>query len=291
MNADIHTRIDQIKGIFPDEVRAVQLHDSGEDFFVIEVNHEWMFRFPRSPYAEKALQAEKLFLPEFEKIAPIAVPRIRYVGDGFIAYRKITGSLLTPQLFDTLSPGTRERMAGQMGKFLSTLHTFPLEEAFKMGLTEGWDGWRRRSYQSFKASIAPLLSPQTRQNALAFLDRFFTLDWKRVVIHGDFYPPDHLFFDEQQEELCGVIDFGDLTIEDAATDFQSVLEDFGEEFFLDVVEHYSGEIDADFIDRIKVRLRAWPLFDAAYALEYGFEERFRRLLPEIETAFGKEYFA
>jgi Ser/Thr protein kinase RdoA (MazF antagonist) len=38
-----------------------------------------------------------------------------------------------------------------------------------------------------------------------------------------------VFFDETRQALCGVIDFGDLTIEDAATDLKSILEDLGED--------------------------------------------------------------
>ena len=83
-----------------------------------------------------------------------------------------------------------------------------------------------------------------------------------------------------------MIDFGDLTIEDPATDFQSILEDFGPEFLQAVLARYSGKVDAQFLDRIRMRITAGPLFDASYALEYGFEGRFKSCLAEIEAMFG-----
>ena len=83
-----------------------------------------------------------------------------------------------------------------------------------------------------------------------------------------------------------MIDFGDLTIEDAAADFTSVLQDFGVDFLRDIWTHYSGATNANLLHRIRVRSRARPLFDAPYALDHGFEERFQRRLLEIEAAFG-----
>jgi aminoglycoside 2''-phosphotransferase len=288
MTDETQKRIDQIEEAFPHRVEGVRICDNGEDFLVIEVNQEWMFRFPRNAPARRALDCEKRFLPRLEKLSPVPVPQIRYSGEDFIGYRKIEGALLTARLFHTLGCEARKRIARQLGGFLSTLHSFPLEQALEMGLTEGWSGWREKAYQSFRENAAPLLSATAREEAIAFLEGFFTLEWKRVVIHGDFYPSDHVFIDEKRQEVSGVIDFGDLTIEDAATDFQSILEDFGEDFLRDVTACYIIEVDAPFLDRIRTRIKARPLFDAAYALEYGFEERFRRRLSEIETVFGGE---
>jgi aminoglycoside 2''-phosphotransferase len=287
MTDDIHARVRQIERVFPHQMETLAVHDEGDDFLVIEVNHDWMFRFPRNQAARKALVCEKLFLPRFAAMSPLPVPQYSFVGDDFVGYRKIEGARLTRQLFDALEDETRDTLARQIGKFLSALHAFPLDEARAMGLEAGWGGWRERACARFRESVAPLLSESARKNALALFDEFFALRWKPVVIHGDFYPRDHLFFDETQRRLSGVIDFGDLTIDDAVTDFTSLLEDFGESFLRQVMGHYSGEIDAAFLYRIHLRIKTRPLFDAPYAIEYGFEERFRQSLSEIETMFGK----
>lgn len=288
MTNDLSSIIDQVRRVFPLAIKSVQVHEGGDDFLVLEVNQEWMFRFPRNASAQEALQREKLFLPQFEKISTIAVPKIQYMSDNFIGYKKISGPLLTPQLFQTLGRKTQKELAKQVGEFLSILHKFPLGQAFHMGLTEGWNGWRQKAYIRFKQNVVPCLSSMTAQKSIEFLDRYFALDWKPVVIHGDFYLQDHGFLDMNTQQLCGIIDFGDLTIEDAASDLKCLVEYFGNEFLQHVLANYSAEIDQHLIHRIDFRIKSRPLFDASYAIEYGFDERFRRRLSEIEAMFSCE---
>ena len=289
--ADIQDKLNTITAIMRQPLETVQVHDGGDDFLVVEVNHAWMFRFPRHEAARQALQCEIAFLQEFAGRSPLSVPRYAFIGDDVVGYRKIEGRPLTRSLFESLDDETQHVIARQIGEFLSALPAFPLDRARAMGLTEGWGGWREKAYQSFKTNVAPLLSVQARTNAVACLEEFFALPGERVVVHGDFYPKDHVFFvgynaDDRQQGLSGVIDFGDLTIEDAAADFTSVLQDFGADFLQAVWTHYSGATDANMLHRIRVRIKARPLFDAPYALDYGFEERFQRRLLDIEAAFG-----
>ncbi len=281
----VQTQLNQIAAVFPHEITSVHVH-AGDDFLIIEINGAWMFRFPRNEAAKKVLGYETRFLSRFRRLSPLPVPDYRYVGQGLVGYPKIEGVLLTPDLFRRLGPETIHRVARQVGHFLSALHTFPLAEAREIGLTEEWGGWRLRAAARFRKTVAPRLSAEARQGALDFLDQFLAMEWKRVVIHGDFYPQDHVFFDQARGEINGVIDFGDVTIGDAATDFSSILDNYGESFLLAVQAHYSGEIGETFTGRVKTRIAATPLFDASYALEYGFKERFHEHLAEIERAFG-----
>jgi aminoglycoside 2''-phosphotransferase len=133
------------------------------------------------------------------------------------------------------------------------------------------------------------LSVEARKNALEFFGRYFSMEYRRVLIHGDFYPPDHVFFNAGRQELSGVIDFGDLTLEDIATDFKSIYADFGADFFRQVLAHYTGDVDDRLVARIQMRVRAQPLFDAPYALEYHQPERFERQLSAIEATFHRTY--
>ena len=286
MTDNIQTKIGQIKAVFPQEIETLHTYDNGDDFIVIEVNQKWMFRFPRNASAKKALRCENLFLPKFVNISPLPIPQLSNIHEDFVCYRKIEGVPLTNHLFRTLHPEIQCVIAKQIGEFLSALHAFPVNEAREIGLTEGWGGWREKAYQCFMDDVAPRLSVTACRNAMAFFDQFFALQYKRVVVHGDFCPGDHVFFDVERQKLCGVIDFGDLTIEDAATDLHNIFEDFGEGFLQQVIAYYSRETDTGLFTRIMMRIRAHPLFDASYALEYDFEERFQKRLSEIEVVFG-----
>jgi aminoglycoside 2''-phosphotransferase len=140
MIADIQDKLNKITAMLQQSLETVQVHNDGDDFLVVEVNHAWMFRFPRNESARQALRCEMAFLPEFASRSPLPVPRYTFVGEDVVGYRKIEGMPLTRSLFETLDDETRRVIARQIGEFLSALHTFPLNQARAMGLTEGWGG-------------------------------------------------------------------------------------------------------------------------------------------------------
>ncbi len=105
-------------------------------------------------------------------------------------------------------------------------------------------------------------------------------------MYGDFSLEDHVFFDEKRQELSGVIDFADATLNDPAHDFQNIVEYGGEEFFEAVKIHYHGKDDPALLKRTKLRIKARPLFEASYSLLFGFEERFKNRMEYIEAKYG-----
>lgn len=107
MTTEIQDRLNKITAMLRQSVETVQVHNNGDDFLVVEVNHTWMFRFPRNESARQALICEMAFLPEFASRSPLPVPRYTFVGEDFVGYRKIEGMLLTRSLFETLDDEMR----------------------------------------------------------------------------------------------------------------------------------------------------------------------------------------
>jgi len=82
-----------------------------------------------------------------------------------------------------------------------------------------------------------------------------------------------------------VIDFADVTINDPAHDFQNIVEYGGDAFFQSVMEHYKIKDDPTLLRRTKLRIEARPLFEAAYSLMFGFDERFKDRIEYIEAEY------
>jgi len=276
-----------IKEIFPGEISNVTIHDSGDDFIVLEANHEWMFRFPRRELSREALKVETAFLATFKHISPLPVPEYQFFGEDFVGYPKIHGSLLRLDLFQNLSKKNHQKIAQQVGQFLSVVHNFPVEDAKQMGVTFGWNGWHAKGVQTFREVLAPMLTSAARSNALACLDRMLAEPFEWKVIHGDFALEDHVFFDEQRQELSGVIDFADVTLNDPAHDFQNIVEYGGEGFFNSVMEHYRCEADPTLLARTKLRIEARPMLEASYGWIFGFEDSFKERMNWIESTYGR----
>jgi len=274
-----------VSSILSEPIQSTLIHH-GDDFTVVEVNSKWMFRFPRSQEAPAVLEIEKQFLNEFASISPIPVPLYQYVGPGFVGYPKIEGLLLSPSRYKALPRSSQKRIAVQIGDFLTSLHTFPIEHALQMGMSEGWNNWRQKAFQTFKSDIAPRLKQKTLKGSMACLEGFFSKNYIPAVIHGDFYPPDHLFLDPQRQELSGIIDFGDLTIEDPACDLKNILSELGEDALIEVLNSYGGQAGTEFIERMRLIIKAEPLFDAAYDVQFGYPGRLTHHIRDIETLFG-----
>ena len=286
MNEAIQTYIDKIKQVFPHNIDETFVHDEGDDFLVIEVNGEWMFRFPRQEFSRKAFAVEKAFLARFNPISPLPVPDYQYSGDDFGGYRKIHGSPLSIELFQNLSGASQERIAQQIGQFLSTIHNFPMDEAKQIGLTGDWGGWYFKIIQNYRETVAPMLSSSARKTSLQFIEQTLAELFEARVLHGDFALEDHVFFDMQRQELSGVIDFADVTLNDPAHDFQNIVEYGGESFYEEIMEHYQGRDDPTLLKRTKLRIEARPMLEASSSLLFGFEKRFKDRMEYLEAKYG-----
>jgi len=275
-----------IAEFFPQEIEAHTLHGSGDDFVVIEVNQAWMFRFPRNELSRKAMGNETNFLTEFDSVSPLPVPAQTYIGEDFVGYQKILGQQLSFELFDELSESARKRIARQLGEFLSAIHSFPVEKADSVGITCAWNGMHHKTGLLFLEQVASKLSPTARKKSILLMESLLAEEFEEKVIHGDFYLPDHVFYDESRQGLSGVIDFGDVTVYDPAHDWQCILEVGGEEFFDEAIEYYQTESDANLLKRSNMRLDARPLFVAGNIFLYGIEEQYTERLARIEAKFG-----
>jgi len=275
--------LDRIQKVFPSSITQVDIHDGGDDFLVFEINSEWMFRFPRNEVSQKAFEQETQFLASFKPLSPLPIPDYRYTGDGFAGYAKIHGRHLSDELFQGFSSDIREKVAKQLGRFLSALHNFPLEEANEIGLTRGWGGSHHKNGTSFLEKVAPLLTSSARSKATRCMKDLLASKFTGNVIHGDFYLPNHVYFDKSQ---LGVIDFADVTIYDPAHDLQCILEIGGEDFFESVVKYYDVSKDADLLNRSKLRLLARPLFVAGYIFANRLEDQYTSRLARIEEVFS-----
>ena len=278
--------IEQIREIIPSPINHVDVHEGGDDFLVFEINSEWMFRFPRSLTSQQVFEKEILFLSMFSSMSPLQVPDYQCRGDGFAGYLKVPGKPVSIELFQTFSESARKKIAKQIGSFLSILHSFPVKDATSIGITRGWEGSHHKNGATFLEKVTPLLSPSVRKKTIRCMESLLAEKFDSKVIHGDFYFPDHVLYDKDEQQL-GVIDFADVTIYDPAHDIQSVVEIGGDAFFETVMKHYKTDNEAALLKRSRIRLLARPLFVAGYIFANGCDEEVASSLARIEEVFSE----
>jgi aminoglycoside 2''-phosphotransferase len=214
---------------FPEvEARSVRYFAAGWDCELWEVNEEILFRFPLRPECAEPLRMEARLLAALAEGLSVAVPRPEYVSDGcaafplpFFGYRKLAG---VPLAEAKLSADASAAVAGELGRFLTELHSFPAARAAELGVpaysTEAWRDHYVRFYAKIRSRVLPLLQPDEAQAVESFWRSllgdvgFFRFD--PVLIHRDLGDA-HILV--HKDRLVGVIDFGDACVGDPALDF------------------------------------------------------------------------
>lgn len=77
------------------ELRDVRVVEDGWDSLVLDLDGEWIVRFPRRPEVEQWVEREIALLPELAVTLPVAVPRFDLIarnGVVCVGYRKPAGS-------------------------------------------------------------------------------------------------------------------------------------------------------------------------------------------------------
>jgi aminoglycoside phosphotransferase (APT) family kinase protein len=232
--------------------------ETGWDSAVVEVNGEWIFRFPRRPEVVGWLRSEAALLPELARRLPAPIPQFELVDldkDGFVGYRKLAG--------EPLAHGTSSAPLGaRVGEFLAALHAFPVDRA--RALT-GRDSAAEKhaTVERFRTAVLPYLDESERPRGEALLDAALAQPFEPVLVHGDL-GPEHVL--HRGDELTGVIDWSDARVGDPAIDFAWLLYGTSPPFAEQLLRSY-GPTDETLRERALVFHRLGPWHEVLYGLD------------------------
>ena len=216
--------------------------DDGYDFEVAIVDDDWVFRFPRRPAVEEALEVEIVLLPALAPALPVPVPSFEHISHDpfFVGYRLIRGE----PLVDEDADGVRA--------FLDALHAFdpsglPVERPV-------WVEAYREQCAKFEDLVLPLFDKDRHPEAKRLFAETETLvGFEPVLLHADL-GPEHLLV--RDGRLVGVIDWGDTRVGDPALDYAWLLNG----------PFADWEVDADLRRRARFYHRLAPWYEAHYGL-------------------------
>lgn len=259
--------VDVLRTRFPDlEFHDVRIVQDGWDSLVLELDGEWIFRFPRRPEVEQWVEHEIALLPELAATLPIAIPRFELVArNGLICvgYRKLAGSPATAAI--------DERTGEDLGRFLSALHRFPVERANGLGVPFfDPDAWRQRFASlcdDFRQRVFPLLRPDESKRAESVFAQVPELEFAPVLLHADL-GPEHILC--RDGRVVGVIDWSDARVGDAALDVAWCLNGTPPAVAEAVARTYC--VDAAVQARSLFYHRLGPWYEVVYGLETGREQ-------------------
>lgn len=206
---------------FPDvPITSVKLVNNGWDNAVLEVNGEYIFRFPKDGTYKFE---EEVWLLEFlrGKIT-LSIPDPKFIGKSltYMGYKKIEGGDLTEAIFATLTESEKERVAYDMANFLAEFHRAVSIDTFqKFHTTEESTHTRVEDLFGILASVIsdkPILDliSETIEELASIVED--TRD--RVVLYHDLHT-ENVAFDPVSKKLRGIFDFGDASVGDVHREF------------------------------------------------------------------------
>ncbi|MGE7594167.1 phosphotransferase [Peribacillus frigoritolerans] len=273
---------------FPEiELNEIKQLGEGFDNTVIQINGQFVFRFPRRPIAVTLIQVENQLLPSIAGTFPLAIPEPIFFGKPstlypypFTGYKMVKGHLPVE--------GTKENKiesAKRFARFLKVLHSFPVEKAMRLGVQP--DGMMRLDVpyrkKSLMENVSNLIKLGYFEQAHAVKDFVETLGEGELdvqhpisLVHGDIHIRNVLLDDEGV--LAGVIDWGDVHIGNPAIDFSFLYSYFPKEVRSAFFEIY-GEIEKE--TESLARFRA--IYMLVTLLVYGIDRHDEELIAITST--------
>ena len=215
---------------FPDlSVAQVDPLDEGFDNTAFLVNGALVFRFPRREMALPGFAREAAVMPRLAPRLPVAAVHPTHIAGPtggfpwpFVGYPLVRGRECAG-----LDDGARARLAGPLGRLLAALHAPAL--AAELGPELPGDLFRRadmavrvpraEAWLAEAEADGPLPGSAALWGALDEARGLPAIPG-RAVVHGDLHFR-HLLVDDD-DALCGVIDWGDLHLGDPALDLEVV---------------------------------------------------------------------
>lgn len=257
------------------DLAGLPLVDGGEgwDNRTFRLGDHLAVRLPRRTVSAPLIEREQRWLPVLAPHLPLPVPnpiRIGVAGCGFPWPWSVTGWL--PAETALISPLLDERAAASdLARFLRALHRPAPQEAPR----NSWRGVPLNARDALLREHAAVIAGRVDGAAV-------TETWERLRdtppwtgaamwIHGDLHPGNLLV---REGRLSGVLDFGDLTAGDPATDLSvawMLLREPARSTFRDLTCGNGGLLDRD----TWTRGRAWALaLGVAYLAHAGAHDRF-----------------
>lgn len=235
------------------EINSLDLIGEGYDSKAYLVNGEYIFKVKYSANKKKGYEKEKSIYDFLNQnlATNIKVPNIEYsyISDeiSILGYKQIKGTFLTPEIYSTMSKEEQELLKKDIAYFLRQMHDLDYTDINSYAIDNKQNVLEE--YQLLKTTIYNSLTDIEKQYIENFMQRLNSttiFDGKKCLCHNDF-SSNHLLLDENNR-LCGIIDFGDSGIIDEYCDFIYLLEDSEEEigpnFGEDILRLY-GNIDIE----------------------------------------------
>ncbi|WP_349409782.1 aminoglycoside phosphotransferase family protein [Pseudalkalibacillus sp. SCS-8] len=273
-----------IQSFYPSlNIESVQWNHFGENNDILFLNKKWVFRFPKHEEAKNNLQTEYEQLLYINPYISLPIPEPVFIntdtnilGQAFFGYPLIPGIPLYRETVQSLSPSVEETLIHDLATFLYELHSIPVVGAPGKVIANNdahhfWTNMFERITGTLFSYIRVEKQEEIVNHFTVYLNNQSNFSFKPTIIHGDF-ANSNILFDEQEQQLSGVIDFGKSYIGDPAIDFAGLYKRYGVDLVKRIASFYPG------IEEMMPRIQ---FYAGAFSLQralHGFHTQNREIL-------------
>ncbi len=237
----------------------------GWDNAIYRLGDAHVVRLPRRAVAAALVEGEQRFLPELARRLPLPIPaptRFGEPGRGYPWRWSVCDWIDGDTAAD--APCDRARAARDLGAFLSALHVPAPADAPRNEVRGGDLSGRHDAFTERLGALASRLDAPALRRIWEGAIRTPRDPARRDWIHGDLHPANLIV---RERRLAAVIDFGDLTGGDRATDL-SVAWTFLDADTRPLFRHALGDVD----DATWTRARGWALSHGLACLAHSSDD-------------------
>jgi aminoglycoside 2''-phosphotransferase len=270
----VDTLRQRVREIMPElEIHHLDINQEGLMNDVVIVNRSLVFRFAKTARYKQVLDNEMKILDLVRHRIDMRVPAPIYRRHDSVVYPFLEGVPFLRGTLLQLEGGEQTRAAERLGEFLYGLHTsdvsgldWEIPATLAPVTREKWQDIRQR----VQDKIYPLLLKHQIQWAENLFDSVLAqpdaFEYHQTLIHGDLAPY-HILFDQEENEITGVIDFGVAGIGDPALDIGSLISSYGESFVNRMQNTYPTS--AEFMTRARFYAQSIELQWVLLGIETG----------------------
>ena len=278
-------------------INSIKLIGEGYDSKAYLINDEYIFKIKFSFNEKKGYKKEKAIYDFLNKKinTDIKIPNIEYshISDdiSILGYKEIKGKFLNPKLYASLNEEEKQLLKNDITKFLRQMHDLDTSEISLYTIDNKQNVLEE--YQLLKSTIYDSLSSVEKLYIDEFMKKLNVtsiFNGRKCLCHNDF-SCNHLLLDDNNK-LCGIIDFGDSGIIDEYCDFIYLLEDsdeeIGQSFGEDILRIY-GNIDIEMAKEYRnVVEEYYPIETIVYGIKNNKQDFINKGRKEINNRYNKQ---
>jgi len=241
---------------------------NGWDNVIVKAGDHLVVRLPRRQAAAQFIVNEQHWLPILAPRLPLPIPAPLRVGQPGCGYPWpwTISAFLPGQTAARTPPADQRQAAESLGAFLAALHTTAATDA-PVNASRGIPlAQRQQTFTQNLAALGGVVDPRAANRLWEAAVQAPAWPEPSVWLHGDLHPANIIVHDGR---IGGVIDFGDITAGDPATDlsvcWMLLPPTSHEHFWAGYARGTAHETGAD----LRLRAKGWALALALVFLAYS----------------------